>query len=62
MRASLVVEAEGMVILSLRDFYGSIPSTLIIKEYRLLQGHVLAAMHVLKLYFGWVKSRFKALQ
>jgi hypothetical protein len=61
MRVSIAVEAEGIVILSCRDFYGTIPITLIIKEYRVLQGHVLALMHVLKLYFGWVKFRFKAL-
>jgi hypothetical protein len=59
MRASLVVEAEGRLILSYRDFYKSIPITLIIKEYRILQGHVLAVVHVLKLCFRLFKMDFK---
>jgi len=58
MIASLVVEAEGRLILSYRDFYKSIPITLIIKEYRILQGHVPALMHVLKLCFRLFKMDF----
>lgn len=58
MKALLGVEAEGMVILSCRDFYKSIPITLITKEYRILQGHVLAIMHVLKLCFRLFKMDF----
>jgi len=47
-----------MIILSCRDFYGSIPITLIIKEYRILLGHVPALMYALKLYFGLDKMDF----
>jgi hypothetical protein len=55
MRVSIAVEAEGIVILSCRDFYGTIPITLIIKEYRVLLGHVPALMHVLKLCYDYLK-------